>query len=124
MRKKFHIVLLILFLGIFLTPNFSHACGTKSEKSCCKKEMPSKSEKKECCKNKKSDNEKEKGCNGKCGHSNCSTSVSQFSLIMTFNEIEFNNNVFDFTSQKQKFYHNETNISSGFYSVWLPPKIN
>ncbi len=88
--------------------------------SCCSKEITLKNEKKSCC------NEKEKSkkeCSGKCGHSNCTTSTAQVSLI-AFNEIEFKANLFDFADKKPKNYHNETNISSGFYSVWSPPKIN
>jgi len=102
-------------------PTLSYACGTKTEKSCCKKEISSKAEKKDCCKNKQS-KEQDNSCGGKCGHSNCTTSTVNFSII-SFYEIEFKNNNFDFSTQKPKFYHSETFISSGFSSLWLIPKI-
>ncbi|MBL0303766.1 MAG: hypothetical protein IPQ23_19045 [Cytophagaceae bacterium] len=49
MTKKFHILLIILTLGIFATPTLTYACGTKSdqtEKSCCKKSETEKDSKK------------------------------------------------------------------------------
>ena len=107
-------------LGFFL-PTSSYACGNKTEKSCCKKETSSKTEKKDCC-NGKHSKDKDNSCGGKCGHSNCTTSLITFSLI-SLNEIQFKNNNFDFSIEKPKFYHSETFISSGFTSVWLPPKI-
>ena len=121
MKKRLHIIIIILTLGFFLSPTLSYACGTKTEKACCKKETAKETKKKHCCNNKHS-KDKDKGCGGKCGHSNCTTSIVNFSII-SFNEIEFKNNSFDFSSEKSKFYHSETFISSGFTSVWLPPKI-
>jgi hypothetical protein len=118
--KKFHLLILVLFVFL-LMPSNTFACGSKTEKSCCKKEISSKAEKKDCCKNKQS-NEQDNSCGGKCGHSNCTTSTVNFSII-SFYEIEFKNNNFDFSTEKPKFYHSETFISSGFTSVWLPPKI-
>lgn len=121
MKKRLHILIIILTLGIFTLPTLSYACGTKTEKSCCAKKTTSKNEKKDCCKNKQS-KEEDNSCGGKCGHSNCTASTVNFSLI-SFYEIEFKNNNFDFSTEKPKFYHSETFISSGFTSVWLPPKI-
>ena len=121
MKNKFHLYIVILTLGFFLMPSMMYACGTTSEKGCCKKEVSAKSEKNECCKN-KSSNDKNNSCGGKCGHANCTSSTTNFSVI-SFYEIEFINNNFDFSSNKSKFHHSETYISSGFSSVWLPPKI-
>jgi hypothetical protein len=106
-----------------LSPTLSYACGTKTEKSCCKKETTSKTEKKDCCNGRKS-KDKDNSCGGKCGHSNCTCSTSiNFSLISTF-EIDFNSINFDFSSEKQNFHNTKTFISSGFSSVWLIPKIS
>ena len=122
--KKFHIVL-IFVLGIFFMPSEAFACGkenTKTEKSCCSKEKSvTKTEKKSCC---DKDNHSEKGCSGKCGNSNCtSTSNAHFSVI-TFNEIEIKSNLCVVIDKKQNFFHNGVNISSGFHSLWLIPKIS
>lgn len=118
--NKFHIIVIIIF-GFLLIPSTTLACGTKAEKSCCKKETTSTTEKKDCCKNKQSE-DKDNSCGGKCGHSNCTSSSVNFSIISLY-EIEFKNNIFDFSIEKPKFYHSETFVSSGFTSVWLPPKI-
>lgn len=108
-------------LGFFL-PTSVYACGTETEKSCCKGEASSKTEKKDCC-NGKHSKDNNNGCSGKCGHSNCTTSTSINLSIISLNEILFKNNNFDFSTEKQKFYHSETLISSGFYSIWTPPNI-
>jgi hypothetical protein len=123
MTNKIHIVLIMVAIGFFLTPALTYTCEMKSEKACCNKEISSKDEKKDCCK--KDNDSKNKshdgGCNGKCGHSNCTTSSSQFSVA--FFEIKFKNINFDFSEKEQNFIHSETNLSSGFYSIWLIPKI-
>lgn len=100
-------------------PVATHACGTTSEKSCCKTE---KSEKKDCCKSKDSKEKENKGCNGKCGHTNC-TSTSAHSIVAVFNYVEITSPLAHFSAEKQNFYDSKTFISSGFSSVWLIPKI-
>jgi hypothetical protein len=122
MKKQLHIVIIILTFGFFMLPTSSYACGTKTEKSCCKKEKTEKAEKKDCCNNKHL-KDKDKSCDGKCGHSNCTSSTSLNFSVISFYEINFKNNSFDFSEEKSKFYHSKTLISSGFYSIWLIPKI-
>ena len=122
MKKQLHILIIILTLGFFLSPTLSYACGTKTEKSCCKKEKTSKTEKKDCCNNKQS-KDKDNSCGGKCGYSNCTSSTSVNCSLIECYEIEFKNNNLDFSEEKSKFYHSENLISSGFTSIWLPPKI-
>lgn len=121
MKKRFHIYVILLTLGFFLLPTLTYACGNHSEKGCCKKEIATKPEKKDCCKSNQS-KDKNKDCGGKCGHSNCTNSSVNFSLISFF-KIEFKNNNFECSLEKPEFYHSKTFISSGFTSVWLPPKI-
>jgi hypothetical protein len=118
--KNFYLILIVT-VCFFLTPTLTFACGNNLEKSCCKTEKNTSACKMKCCQ--KTENQKEKPCGGKCGHSNCTTTTSvNFSLISNF-EIEFLNNNFDFSSEKQKFHQPETPISSGFTSIWLPPVI-
>lgn len=121
--KKYHILFLMFMLGFFLMPGVSYGCETKIEKSCCKKESKARSEQKDCCKKSKESKEEPKNCGGKCGHSNCTASSMQFSLL-SGNEIEIKSTFFDFTLKKPDFHHNQTTLSSGFYSVWSPPKIS
>jgi hypothetical protein len=120
MKKLISIFAIIMILGLFL-PSAAYACGSASQKSCCEKKTSSKEQKKDCCKNKQSQ-EKNNSCGGKCGHSNCTSSTASFNLI-SINEINFKNNNLDFSPEKSKFFHSETFISSGFSTVWLPPKI-
>lgn len=125
MTKKLHIIVLTFTLGFLLMPALSLACETGSGKSCCNKEMSSsKADKMDCCKkvNDSKNKNHDGACNGKCGHSNCTTSSVQFSLA--FFEIKFKNNNFSFSEKKQNFIHSETNLSSGFSSIWLIPKIS
>lgn len=122
MKKRLHLLIIILTLGIFTVPTLSYACVTKTEKSCCAKKTTSKIDKNDCCKNKQS-KDQDNSCGGKCGHSNCTSSTSINFSTISFYEIEFKNNNFDFSTEKSKFYHSETFIASGFTSVWLPPKI-
>ena len=102
MKKQLHIIIIILTIGFFMSPTSSYACGTKTEKSCCKKEKTEKTEKKDCCNNNHS-KDKGNGCGGKCGHSNCTSSTSVNFSIITSYEINFKNNSFDFSFENQNF---------------------
>lgn len=122
MTRFFYIALLAL-IGFFLTPVQSYACGTESEKieTSCDKQSDSDVGKENCC-----DTEKVlcgahgKDCDGKCGDSNCHCPSSSISFTIPF---------FAQLSQtkiivsKPKFYYQEAYYSSGFLSIWLPPKI-
>lgn len=123
MTKKFHKLLIILTLGFFATPTLTYACGTsstKAENSCCKKEKEEKSNKKDCCKKHKS--KKDIGCDGKCNNSTCNCTTIPFAFNLPFTTT-FNVKINIAESKKLKFYHNETYLSSGFYSIWTPPNI-
>lgn len=117
--NKFHILVMVI-LGFFLMPTATFACGSHSEKSSCKKETVANTEKMDCCKN--NNDSKNKGCNGKCDHSNCITS-STTNLSVVFSEVNFQTNNFDFSEVEQNYFNSEANISSGFSSLWLIPKI-
>jgi hypothetical protein len=122
--KKNHI-LLIALLGFFLMPSEAFACGKTSEKKSCTKEMSSKTEKKDCCSNDShSQNKNQKGCNGKCGHALCSSiSIVNIGIFLSM-DIETQNNVFNFSTEKHKFNHPVTFTSEGYSSIWLIPKIS
>jgi hypothetical protein len=145
MTKKIHIraaylSLIILALGFFATPTLTYACGTKIEKSCCKKgkccckkEVTNKAPKKSYCKKHisrhaeanelQSDNHKtDDGCDGKCGDPSCNCPTFNFAIALPF-IAEMTSNNFAISSKKQKFYDKETHLSSGFYYIWIPPNI-
>ncbi|WP_245176788.1 hypothetical protein [Flavobacterium aquidurense] len=127
MAKKLHILFLFITLGFLLMSNSGYACGKASEKTSCEKKTISKKEtsdscEKDCCKDNHSSKKDQHGCNGKCDHSGCTTSGLAFSLIAT-NEFEFDNNLFNFSTEKTTLHHKTASISDGFTSIWLPPKI-
>lgn len=120
--KKIHLLLIVL-LGFLLMPTITFACGDHSQKDSCNKNSSANTEQMDCCKNdSQSKNTKHNGCNGKCGHSNCVTTSLQYSLV--FFEIKFKNTNFAFSEKKQNYFNSNTNLSSGFHSLWLIPKIS
>lgn len=121
--KKFHILLIVVF-GFFLMPTVTFACGNNSEKHSCKKETSSKMDKDDCCKDDShSKNKNHDGCGGKCSHSKCGCASSCNSSI-SISGLNLNNKIFNFSYEKQNFYNSKAFISSGFYSLWLIPKIS
>ena len=123
MSKKFYILLLVVF-GFFMIPSVAFACGTKTEKSCCKKKSSSKTEQKDCCKKENTSNESSHdGCNGACKDLSCNSSTVYMGLTSLFHT-ELNSQLFSFSTEKQNYYYSEIFISSGFRSIWLPPKIS
>ncbi len=135
-RRAAFRLLIMLTLGFLATPTQTYACGSNSEKveksceesPCCKKVKTNKTEKKDCCKkhtSNKSHSDKHQNhdsCGGKCGHSSCHCPTFNFVFTLPF-IAEITNNNFAISSKKQKFYHNETYLSSGFLSIWTPPNI-
>jgi len=116
-------IMLIVMLGFFLTPTLTYACGkshTKTEKSCCDKKT-SQTDKKDCCKNKSSHNQKDNdNCGGKCGNSSCHCPPISFGFVPTLSEPKYSVLV---VSKRQFFFYTNPYLSSGFHSIWQPPKI-
>lgn len=120
--KKIHLLVLVVF-GFLLMPTVTFACGGQSEKKSCTEKTSTNMEKMDCCKNNNHSKDKSNnGCNGKCGHSNCVTTSLQFSAVIF--DIKFKNHNFDFSEIKQNYFNSNNNLSSGFYSLWLIPKIS
>ena len=114
--------MLLVMLGFFMMPSVAFACGTKSEKACCKKEAVSQSEKSACC-NKEKSSKSHEGCNGGCKHVSCTSSVVNLALS-SLSYVELNGQLFSFSPEKQNYYYSEIFISSDFRCIWLPPKIS
>lgn len=117
-------LILILFLGFFLLPAKTYACGSDSGKHSCKMEMSSKTKMKTCCcKNSKSKETKgHKGCSGKCGQAMCG--VSSVNIGNTTSTVyEMIQTHFGFSSKKQNFSSLISVPSDGYTSLWLIPKI-
>jgi hypothetical protein len=122
MILKTHIFFFVFLLGFFLMPTQAEACGMKSEK---KKHTTEKSQTKTtdgCC-DSNSDKKGKDGCGDKCNHSNCRC-VSVISILTSEKWTEIALNCFNFSNKKQFFHSHEASLSSGFYSIWSPPKIS
>lgn len=116
--------MLLVVFGFFMMPSTVLACGTKTEKTCCKKESSSKSDKLDCCKKTKDSKAKNHdGCNGACKNVSCSSFTAHLGLTSFFYS-DLNNKNFGFSSEKQNYYYSEIFITSDFRSIWLPPKIS
>mgnify|MGYP007002410068 FL=1 len=122
MTRFFYIALLTL-IGFFLTPTDTYACGSKSEniENTCTKQSNTETEKKDCCDTEKGQCGKHgKDCDGKCGNPACHCPTNCTNFTITF---------FDGFSgitiivNKPNFYYQDTYYSSGFLSIWQPPKI-
>jgi hypothetical protein len=126
MLQKFHILLIITFLGCLTMPIKSYSCGTKSKKtehSCCIKEKPEKSKKDiSCGKHKITGQKEDNSCGGNCDNSKCSCPSTLTSLILSNFLVPVNIKTFN-TREKGKSYYNETYHSFGFGYIWTPPNI-
>jgi len=123
-----HIGIITLFcLGFFMMPSQSFACSkhsAKTEQKSCHKEKSKDNKEKDCCKTKScKKSKKENGhCSGNCNDKSCnSTSYSSMGLPI-FLEIKTKSYFAD--AKKQKFGFKEAYYSSGYSSIWLPPKIS
>lgn len=110
-------------LGFFLTPTLTYACGKsveKTEKSCCKKET-SKSDKKDCCKNHSQKDKNDDDCDGKCKNPSCHCPTAPLAFALTL-DAGMKNHII--VLENLTFGYTQSYISSGFHSIWQPPKIS
>ncbi|MGJ7029557.1 ABC-type nickel/cobalt efflux system permease component RcnA [Niabella hirudinis] len=126
-----NISLLLLFgLGLFAIPKESYSCSKskaiKTAHPTCEKKQVQTTEKKSCCKTetcKKNVNHEGHNCNGGCNHSSCQCSTSTTSVSLPFS-VELSAKDLFASSEKKKFSFMKACYSSGFLSIWLPPKIS
>lgn len=110
-------------MGITLIPAVSIACSSKSHKSCCQKPLAKESIQKDCCKkNKNAKKTSHDDCNGKCGDSSCQCPSSNSNTTIP-NLFQINGIHFKFSGEELNFSTVEAYLTSGFISIWLPPKI-
>lgn len=113
--------ILLMFFTLCLSQNIAFACGGKNS---CKKEM-SKTQEKDCCGNSCDNHGKDnhKGCSGKCGHSSCVNPIVYNALNLT-PTFSIHTNSIVFSSEKTSFYYTSSQLSTGYYTIWLIPKIS
>lgn len=113
-------------LGFLLMSSQSYACSQKAsakEYDICVKPSSKKLEDNSCCQTGSCEkNKHHRNCNGVCGHSacKCSTSISSLNLPIA---IELASNHHFAELEKNTFGDQNDDGSSGFTSIWLPPKI-
>ncbi|MBF6645686.1 MULTISPECIES: hypothetical protein [Flavobacteriales] len=121
-------IVLWLFWGFLLAPNISYACSKapiKTEQQKFSKNHHEKAEKKDCCKTKSCKKCKDgNGCGGNCKHNSCKCGVSSPNSLSVPIAIELKAKNYFAETKKQKFGFKEAYYSSGFFSIWLPPKIS
>lgn len=127
--------ILLLLSGFFLMPAWSYACGTGTDKtemscceqgqtdqSCCEQETVTGAE--ACCSSQEPGEETcDSRCGGACGQGSCHCPIVHSSFALPVFSFELEHNKSRYFLQKVKFHEKEFYLSSGFYSVWLPPKI-
>lgn len=124
--KKYHIILLV-FLGLLLSPDTAMACGRVNVKrSCCesKKIASTETDKKDCCHHTPLKDDSS-GCEGHCGDTTCGCSLGPSILSLHFvSENTLNFIVFaPFSDIKENYSYTIPSLSAGFYFIWLIPKI-
>ena len=137
MKNNFHIAFLIFAFDVLITPLQVLACEKMNHSvgmECCKKNKSVDNQKKDCCAdknlskkhrtqnlNKNSKDNSDKSC-GDCEHNccPCAPSVLSFTIPSIF---YLENKTFNPLKVSEKTSYTETYISSGFLSIWLPPKL-
>ena len=118
---------ILLCLGFFLMPSISYACAkktTKTEQKSCSKDQSAKAEHKSSCKDKSCKKCKDgHDCDGNCKHSSCGCSTSSSSVSLPI-PVDLKTAAPFAETKKQKFGFKEAYYSSGYSSIWQPPKIS
>ena len=118
---------ILLCLGFFLMPSISYACAKKTantEQKSCSKDQSAKAEHKSSCKDKSCKKCKDgHDCDGNCKHSSCGCSTSSSSVNLQI-PIDLKITHPFGETKKQKFGFKQAYYSSGYSSIWQPPKIS
>lgn len=119
--KSYYVLFLTLIIAVM--PSLVYSCEAASEKSCCKKEItksdslrteeaPDVADRDKDCKG---------NCGGDCGHKDCHCSGTTPHLAFI---TDIKCDLFQAPFEKHYFSKKYSPVSSGFLSIWLPPKIS
>lgn len=125
--NKYISVVIFLGLGLLLVPSISYACAKKMvqhKQASCSKDNSKNEGQKDCCNTDsgKTDGH-QKDCKDNCNHSSCRCSTASSSSGLTTPDEFYAASHFTET-KRQKFGFREIYYSSGYLSIWLPPKIS
>lgn len=116
--KNWHFILLFA-VAFSLSPSDGFACGKKA----CKKETSETKKQKSCCGTGDHSKNGHSGCNGKCGHTSCVNPPAPSAISIT-PAAEFPVNRASTVSNKPRFHYAQPSVSSGYFTIWLIPKIS
>ena len=120
--KRFAQIFLLVSVGFFLMPNQSYAHNSKStENYCreCQKNQDCSNSDNACCLEHHSNKNQKNGCEGNCNHSGCHCPTCNVPLLNNGRTQKH------YVLKKTNKYHLfDFVLSSGFHSVWIPPKIS
>lgn len=116
MRKRL-ILILVLGLGIFFIPKSSFACHNHSPHAACcaQPEKTDQAEMQSCCNFQWNKNKMD--CSG---HQSCDCAMMSLVVPILPNKLKMPTTV---RIADQAFLYDQTKIASGFYFIWLPPKL-
>ena len=111
-----------IFFGFLWVPTEIYACGTllNQHEQNFEQGKNKHSEIKDCCQKSESENENN-DCEGKCGDPSCHCPINCSYPALPFIASYSGNKKI---GTKAGFYYQETYNSSGFFCIWLPPKIS
>lgn len=117
--KKILIILLLISIGFISTPNVSYACNSYSAKAETSFYSKGKTCDESCCGEQHSKKGVHDDCTGGCNNVCHCPSVTAVAVpfISTVKH-------YIFIYSKQRYYPPGIILSSGFHSIWLPPKIS
>jgi|GEM_PF-1498817 len=123
MGKRFNIILVALWLGLFLLPKLGYSCDQKTvapptdtEEHC---PMPSEKEERKSCCNDGHEHGKSKDCDKKCAGHICQI-PAKAPLVHDCNSITFNLPV---TIDKRVYWKNDMFFPTVYLSIWQPPRL-
>lgn len=129
MIKSLFILLFLFTLGLLIIPGVTYACGKGSKKPNHQKTEKSITQepvaKKHSCQQDpcKTDHSKQEGCGSNCNHPNCTCLHFSITIALPL-ENALDTKSFNFPDQKKRITDTQINLSSGFHSIWQPPRIS
>jgi hypothetical protein len=122
MAKQVFILLSVL-TGFFLVPGVTYGCGSnpgKEAASCCQERQARGKDEQSCCaghhSKKSADNDHDKGCS----HHFCHCSSVSATVLSYSDSVKH----YLLVIPKKEYHLSDFVLSSGFHSIWLPPKIS
>lgn len=129
------VILLVIALVFFVAPMEAIACDNPSEvnKACCAERNEDRSQsdihyatksgvREDTCDHASEGGGQKNGCSENCQHSSCHCVSFQLTQLIVPPHLQADYQSF-FYQKEDKFIYTKANTSSGFNTIWQPPKI-